>query len=884
MFFLDPHWLILLLPAALGWWYILRSQRGRWLRLASLITAIVLLGNPVYVAEIIQPQVMILTDRSASVGSQGLIQAQEILTSLTQRHPNTQVSLLAFGRGASLLKRANDISLDNYNVEIHDDSNLHAGLQLAAGIAGQGQQNLLIISDGRHTGNDPLSELPLLRDKNIRIFYHHLKTASGADTAIARVNNPSRAAVGQPFEIAAQIYSPKSQTGSLILKDGQNELARTEVRLNTGDNAFVLNWQADTPGLSEYTLAIEVDNDPVLQNNEARLAIDIIGAPRILVLNKTASASNLGRALEQGNATVEYGHPTASLTSAKLKNYQAVVLENMPLDRLADGADAAIAHYVRRLGGGLLVTGGRDSYAQGGYFHSFLEDILPLALEREEELRRSKIAMAIVLDRSGSMGVGVQGGGVKMDLANRGAAEGINLLSRFDEIAVYAVDSQAHEVVSLQAIKNTANRDRLIKKTLTIEAGGGGIFVYEGLSTAVEALLNSNAITRHIVLFADAADAEQPGEYKKLIEQWRNAGGTISVVGLGTTQDSDAEFLIDIAKRGNGRMFFTADVMNLPRIFAQDVVHIARKTFHEQTTTVSATSNLSALKFVPDTIPSVDGYNITRLQPDAQLMLVSTGEHSRPIAAGWQRGSGKVLALSIEAAGTFTGNWQSWQDYPAFFLHAIEWIKRPKQDVSLVADVQVTGRQAKIVLEVSPDIKLTELPKAVIIPPDEGEPLLIPLHWQDPFTLIGHFELEQEGLYHGAIELTNHNPILLPPRVLPYSPEFAPQNFQVDGELQLEKLARATGGKIYTHVSDLVRDSASVQSQPLSLTPWLALVLMVLLLSDIAHRRGLIDPVLNRIKKATTSRPKVGKPEQPAVQSAEQEVTSVFKTAKRRAR
>ncbi|MFN0084661.1 MAG: VWA domain-containing protein, partial [Blastocatellia bacterium] len=80
-----------------------------------------------------------------------------------------------------------------------------------------------------------------------------------------------------------------------------------------------------------------------------------------------------------------------------------------------------------------------------------------------------------------------------------------------------------------------------------------------------EMLLPAKAGTRHIILFADAADAEEPGQYQDLLRQCEQAGITVSVIGLGTPADVDAELLRDIAKRGNGRSFFTesaAEVIN----------------------------------------------------------------------------------------------------------------------------------------------------------------------------------------------------------------------------------------------------------------------------------------------------------------------------------
>ena len=62
-------------------------------------------------------------------------------------------------------------------------------------------------------------------------------------------------------------------------------------------------------------------------------------------------------------------------------------------------------------------------------------------------------------------------------------------------------------------------------------------------------------ITDALLLFSDAQDSEEPGDYKALIQKMTDEGCTISVIGLGTDKDVDSALLVDIAKLGNGRMF-----------------------------------------------------------------------------------------------------------------------------------------------------------------------------------------------------------------------------------------------------------------------------------------------------------------------------------------
>ncbi len=91
-----------------------------------------------------------------------------------------------------------------------------------------------------------------------------------------------------------------------------------------------------------------------------------------------------------------------------------------------------------------------------------------------------------------------------------------------DAVAVYAVDSEAHEVVPFSAIGR--DKAKMMDAVRSIRSAGGGIYVYTGLKAAWEALKTSTAGQRHVILFADAADAEEPGIIKSSSAKWRHRG------------------------------------------------------------------------------------------------------------------------------------------------------------------------------------------------------------------------------------------------------------------------------------------------------------------------------------------------------------------------
>ena len=89
----------------------------------------------------------------------------------------------------------------------------------------------------------------------------------------------------------------------------------------------------------------------------------------------------------------------------------------------------------------------------------------------------------------------------------------------------------------------------------TIESAGGGIFCYTALLAAGKMLEEAEQKNRHIILFADAADSEEQERCPELIERFQKMGITLSVIALGTEQDTDAEFLKRIAVLGGGEVY-----------------------------------------------------------------------------------------------------------------------------------------------------------------------------------------------------------------------------------------------------------------------------------------------------------------------------------------
>jgi uncharacterized membrane protein len=564
-------------------------------------------------------------------------------------------------------------------------------------------------------------------------------------------------------------------------------------------------------------------------------------------LNSDGEEDNFVRALRAGRVPVDVASSKEhSLSVDALDRYRAVALENVLAADLGRVKMERLAQFVEDLGGGLLVTGGERSFGNGGYFKSPLDDALPVSMEMREEHRKTRLAMAIALDRSGSMAVTVKGGRPKMDLANLGTAEAIRMLSAGDSVAVIAIDSSPHVIQKLTPVEDP---ETIARKVKGIESMGGGIFVYVALVAAGKQLMDSEQSTKHIILFSDANDSEEPGDYKTLLAQFEKAGITTSVIGLGKPTDSDAKLLEDIAKLGRGNIMFTEDAEELPRLFTQDTMSVARSSFIKKDSTkqpagiagmVSPGAQLMG-EFASGPFPNVDGYNLSYLKPDATLGVVSQDEYAAPWSAFWYRGLGRAAAITVEVDGQFSGAFGRWDEYADFLITHARWLLGGDTPGDVYLKMERDGQDAVVTVELDPDrpAKVTgDAPTLSILPPAEerAQVLDLPFQWTGPNSLQARFKLAQTGTYRTLVKMGGRSIVRGPAITLPYSPEFMPRVGLPEGRQVLAALSELTGGRERVDVLEALADRPR-SARMTSLLPALFVLSILVLVTEIAGRR-----------------------------------------------
>ena len=795
--------------------------------------------------------VVIVADRSRSMPEGSHRNILELIQNVERgRRLGDRVAVVTFGSAAQVEHAlSREAELTNYVKEVlPDGSDLNDAL-----LAGLNQidpnrpARILVLSDGEANGASPLSAARRARELGVPIDFRVFERARAGDAAVRSISLPETVSPREPFQFSVELFADRDVEGTLTMFRDDEPIATQEGPFLTGTNRLTFRDLIESGGIHNYTAKLEVADDPLVENNTGAGLVRVDAGPRILVLNSDGAEGNLVRALRSARLPVDVAvagqHP---LTQDALDPYRAVIIENAPAKELGRLKMEHLAQFVEDLGGGLLLTGGQRSFGVGGYFNSPLDDVLPVSMEIREEHRKTRVAIAIALDRSGSMAVPVAGGKTKMDLANIGTAECVRLLSPGDSVAVIAVDSSPHVV---QPLIDVDDPESIAKKALKIESMGGGIFVYEALVAAGKELMKAEQLTKHIILFSDAADSEEPGKYESLLKKYEDSGITVSVIGLGTKTDVDAKLLEDVATRGSGNIMFTTDPEELPRLFTEDTMAVARSSFIEKDPETQP-AGIPGVP-LPDALllgnlnlggfPASDGYNLSYLKPDATAAVISADEYAAPWAAFWYKGLGRCAAITLEVDGEFSGPFGQWESYDDFLVTHARWLLGGDDPDEVFVDIAQQGQDAVITVELDPNRPgkgSGEKPQLVVVPPgtERTDPIEPDFTWVGPDTLEGRFRMDRTGSWRTLVKTRGREIKRGPAVTLPYSPEFDPRDGLPSGKEVLAEVADLSGGVERTDVLGVLKNPPR-SARTSSLLPWLFVLGLTLLVLEIAGRR-----------------------------------------------
>lgn len=727
----EPPWLLrdtrglyLLAVLPLLWWTASWSltdmpaiQRYVGAMVRSLVVGCVALAlsQPSVQQDSTRVSAVFLVDVSDSVPDAALVRATQRIEQARAERGDNDVQLITFARQARAVPLVQDepVKLQRHG-EAGDGSNIQAALQLAMGLFAPGHlPHAILLSDGLQTHGDVLAEAPRVGVHGVRLSVEPLDEGPPAEVGIKDVAVPPRLKVGAPFNVRVTLFATAATTAKLKLFQGEllNGLDPVrELELPRGETTVEMRSVARVPGALTYRAQLTPQGaDRFDANNRFERSVTVPGQPQVLyVEGERGTGSAFAQALGAAGFDVDVRGPSAMpQTARELSRFDFLVVSDVPAEQMSLSAAEAVERFVRG-GGGFLMAGGPNSFGLGGYRGSRMERILPVRMDAEKRKDRPSLALALVIDKSGSMN------GQKIELAKEAARATAELLGTDDYIGVVGFDASPVRVVRMQSARNRLSLLRGIGRL----SAGGGTAIFPALDAAYQDLAAVRAKLKHVILLTDGQTQETG--IPLLVQNMRADGITVSTIGLG--RDVHRSLLQQAAQLGGGRAYFTSEPHNIPRLFMRETHTVARSAAVEEYVQARVASPADFLRSVPMAgAPLLRGYVATRARPSpAQLVLSS--DLGEPLLARWRLGLGWSLAWTSDVKARWASQWLRWRHFSRFWAQLIREHMRRHQDRHFALQTERRGDEAVVTLDAidEDDRFLNELLGTLTVKPPKG--------------------------------------------------------------------------------------------------------------------------------------------------------------------
>lgn len=774
-------------------------------------------------------------DSSDSVGAAREDARRILREAAAAARPGDRAAVVQFGRDA-LIERGlgddlSDVALAS--TPQGDGSDLASAARLARGLLPpDGRRRVVVMTDGEASGDDPAGALRALRDEGLDVVLVPLAQRAGPETLVDEIVAPDRVHEGEPYEVRVLLRASQAATGTLTITRDGALVSRSAVDVPAGKPAaFRFVERADAAGSRLYRAHFDASPDGFEQNDAAETIVRVEGQPSVLILDpEPQRLQPVAALLKAGGLKVDVAPPEGlPRTVAEASRHAAIVLSDVDSLNLTQRQMSALRSFVRETGGGLLMTGGPQSFGPGGWRATPVEDVLPVDMDVRNEKYYPSLALVLCIDKSGSM-AGADGAS-KIDLAKEAASQSAGLLYHGDRIGVIAFDSAAQVVVDPAVETTPPEAERLIG---TIRAGGG-TDIYPALAVAEEKMTAVKTVLKHVIVLSDGQSP--PRDYKTVIERMRAAGVTTSAVAVGA--DADLATMQRLATWGGGRFYFTDDPASIPRIFTKEAFTTARSFVVEEPFDPKLEMRHPVMRGAMP-LPQVLGYVATSAKPSAEVALVT--HRGDPLLALRSFGLGRTGALTTDLGQRWAGAWLTSAEGRTLLSQLTRWLAGKSESSLLEASLQRRGGRVIVSVEARDErggfLNFADLTAGVVAPDQQRQDVV--LRQVAPGRYEGEVADRGPGAWFAGVVQASDGRVVrgaTASRVFPYSDEYRVLQAPADA---LGRLALASGARVVTDPA-LLFERSGPPAQALR-PAWRELVLLaaVLLLLDVALRRVML--------------------------------------------
>ncbi|VFR21668.1 hypothetical protein AMP9_4050 [plant metagenome] len=812
--FQHPYAALLLLLLPLLWWRV--AERGSrlhpWLRAGLLVCVVLAMMQPSLVYRSARASAVFVIDQGARLPEADKARARDTLQARLAQAKGANTTVIQLGGAPLELAAGQHVRLDGPA----DAASLSAALSQALyAIPHDGSGTVTLIGDGltsdRHWGpavaalvrrGIPVDTLAL--DPPARPAF-----VGAMRVAPARVGEAVRVSVeieGEGRGLAVALYAGDTQQALSPAFDVQDAIS------------LALSFPAEHAGFIPLR-AVLTDAQGVERDRFDTVAA--IQEPlRVLYLGAdVAGGEHLQHLLGRGFA-VEARGADALGGDFDFSTYRTVFVDDLAPSRLPAVVQQRLADAVADAGTGLVYAGGEMAFG-GGDPDTPLARMLPVEFKKEEQLQIPSVALAIVIDSSGSMV------GEPMELAKQVARLAVRKLTPDDRAGVVEFYGARQWAVPIQSVRNPQDIERAIGRM----QAQGGTELFPAIQEAYFGLKATDTRFRHMLVITDAGVEDE--NYRQLLRHIAQDRINVSTVLVGGSAQGE-ERMVELANWGRGRFYAVGDESSLVELNLKQPQIEPTSGYQRGSFPIRLQDRQDWWKGMDLTrVPTLRGYARVGRREQAE-MLATAASSDDPLLASWQYGAGRVTALTTEPLGSGTGGWQGWADYGPWLARILarSAAQQPAFDVQLQRrfdELSVQAQRLGAGEASAPTLRLLDPSgKRVIeqVPLDEKTPGL--------FVAQLPFDPMRQAL---AEFVVGAEVVRVADRA---GSDVRPESRlrRVDA-LPLARLSQLTGGHHAAAGTPLIPTLARGRGafDAVALWPWLALSALLLYLTELAYRR-----------------------------------------------
>ena len=912
-FAFDQPWYLLLLLLLPVIWYLSRdslSSMGRWRRaFALLFRTLVLL---LIVASLAETQflrmndrltVIYMLDQSESIPKQQRDAMLNFVKHDVSQHRDDgkrdRAAVIVFGRDASIevAPLDDDLPLVGRLETVYDlrpdATNLAQALKLAqATFPEDTSRRIVVVSDGNENEGDARAVAEVMAKEGVGVDVVPIELERRAEIEVDKVAIPTDTRKGQPFDASVVLNNlGQATTEDDAIVEGQLRVWRRRgkdldliseqfVELPPGKSVLQFRNVIDQPDFYEYQAefvpARAGIDDVLTQNNRATAFTQVLGAANVLLIENWENPGQFDTLVERlrdQEIQIEVQRSNELFASlSELQRYDCVILADVPrssgnVDVQTNFSDAQIDMLVRntqKLGCGLIMLGGANSFGAGGWTNTALEKAMPV----DFQIYNAKVvpvgALAMVMHASE-----MAQGNYWQKVISR---EALKVLGPHDYCGVVHWEGKEEWLWGKPQglIKVGQNKNKMMARLGQMTPGDMPEFDPSLAMAAASFARLDAASTKHMIVISDG-DPTQPTQ--KTLQTFKQLGVKISTVAVGTHGQPGSNTLRQIAKFTGGKYYVVRNPKALPRIFQKETMKVARPLVKEKPgMQPTVTFDHEILKGI-ESFPPIDGFVLTTKKENTLVDVVMTmpeppNRENATLMATWTYGAGRAVVFTSDAGHRWATTWTEWDGYDQFFGQMIRWAMRPTGEKGkfTIATQLKDGKGKVVVTALDKDdnmLNFLDVSGDVIQPDMQSAP--IALKNVAPGRYEGEFDASTPGSYFLALSPGADFAVLRSGANVPYSAEYrdretneellkslasmAPEGGEPGELIQVDfQPGRTTAADINTFRRNLPK---SISTRDI----WPLLVLMAgcLFLADVFVRRVAVSfdwlhPIMAKVK------------------------------------